>query len=928
MQVLELDDLQSSTYSEISEGHVTIPIPASYTGPFPTTYRITRKGEEDKRKKKKEKKRREKKKREKSSLCMSDLSTSSTLSTETVSSSASQATTRIVGKTVQEIPLLQMEPAAAAAVAGEGGPSLRVNNWTSGDLEEVYPELAANLKRFNSSLSPAWAATAGTGRGENTREQHHFPLLYVPQSELQTAPASRVVSQVAQEFPQLPSHAASPSHSPFFSPVAASSGVGSTFMPLLSLSQPPQPPPQYFPPSTPTHLPTPQPSTPTHPPPQPPPNTQFPTTSHPPTFTIANVPLRPFEPLLLHPVTTPATRPVSTPPPPPPPPQLLTLDDPLSRMKKEGFKLLSMEPDDEDVQFEDQPKKEEHLMKMQVSAHQESTKLLEGDSRRAQRRKKSVQRTEVDSVGGGADRTVIVQGLPDHVKRAARETIEKNVRSVEREVVPAGKVARRSLDEVNSIKKTQVPARKSSADSGTREIVIPAGKNMKNLEDQDDGIARETVPARKKLKSVDSIKPAPATKKGKGLDQAKSLARDMSDLAAERPPIELSGTGEKMTEPAKISVKDLQKEGMAVGILDHLDDAKDSVEEESRVPDDDEAFQPPQTTTKKKPFVHSMKPSILPEEVAHFPQELLPLESLEVRRLKLQAEHHKSGEVEDERELEMSSEPSNVTITDSFTSITPSFSASEKEKQHDNVAVASLPSTVTKSVQVDSQQISTPSPAKLSADKCVGPDVIMDAEVGADQQSIATERKTDGAIGSVARESSGKDEPDGLRVKEEGRKKAKKALPLPSEREPKIGAPVKETGKDLPPLEPRIAAPGKDLPPLEPKIGAIEAKKELPPLSRGKPTEEVGAIRSKELESQPGQLVDASTYSQSESLSESESAYLELKPKLKEALKPVSAAFGGQDVVPPVDLPFPLSSDDHNKHQLPRYDNNRAHIAG
>ena len=282
-----------------------------------------------------------------------------------------------------DIPLLQMEP-------------LQTSNWTSASLEQVYPNIMENLRRFDRSVAPGWKTIDPTSQFRRNYSEHPaqdskdtpFPLLGWPKEAAFTLPGMAQYSMHSQPVPLLQEQKRLPAnlvpltattldnepHMQDFSvlldhlnraflphqqplhPYPLPSDDKPTHLPQTPnlpsqpSSQPPNlssQPPNF--PSQPPYLPLqplilsshppysshsyklpPHPSHPDHLS-QSPQTHQLSSPHQPPTFTLPHIPLRPYIPLLLPNQSM--------------PPKLLELDDPLTKMKKEGFRLLSIEAD-------------------------------------------------------------------------------------------------------------------------------------------------------------------------------------------------------------------------------------------------------------------------------------------------------------------------------------------------------------------------------------------------------------------------------------------------------------------------------------------------------------------------------------------------------------------------------------------------------
>ena len=193
------------------------------------------------------------------------------------------------------IPLLQID--AVPRPHSPGPPMARCS------LEQAYPSVVENLRKFQQSFSPECL-------GEKAPPTQPFPLLHFPEEARQQSGLP-----LGTQPPPMAPHQIQLQQNLFSAPVSA---------PPFSSQQPPahQSAP-HFPP--PMHYSAPQlPPLLNNQPPHPPQPNFF----HPPSdFTLPNVPLQPFVPLLI-----PQGKPV-----------LLKLEDPLTKMKENGIKLLNVD---------------------------------------------------------------------------------------------------------------------------------------------------------------------------------------------------------------------------------------------------------------------------------------------------------------------------------------------------------------------------------------------------------------------------------------------------------------------------------------------------------------------------------------------------------------------------------------------------------
>lgn len=189
------------------------------------------------------------------------------------------------------IPLLQMDAVPRPHKSGPHthgpGPPM-----ASCSLEQAYPSVVENLRKFQLSFSPECL-------GEKAPPTWPFPLLCLPE-EVGQHPGLPLSTQPPSTAPQLQNLFSAPA--PPFSSHQSPAHHATPQLPLLLNNQPLQPPHSNF--------------------------------VHPPSdFTLPNVPLQPFVPLLITPSQIP----------PPGKPVLLKLEDPLTKTKENGVKLLSMD---------------------------------------------------------------------------------------------------------------------------------------------------------------------------------------------------------------------------------------------------------------------------------------------------------------------------------------------------------------------------------------------------------------------------------------------------------------------------------------------------------------------------------------------------------------------------------------------------------
>lgn len=233
------------------------------------------------------------------------------------------------------LPLLQMDLA----------PPQSRTDWTSCSLEEAYPDVMENLRIFDQCATPPTRQqdVLGIG-GVSANQTPAFPLLSIAK-EMEHLPGLiqepigyQPPSASVPPRPTAPVPPYTQPHPPHYS--------NQTFLqhqvPLefnIPLPHHTQQPPTFTYPQTP-HFPL------LNVPGHLPPTTTYHTPLYPPPdFQLPHVPLIPFQPL-----ATPPIQPIgvaahhTAQPTPIQPPSLLKLDDPLSKMREEGFRLLSIDP--------------------------------------------------------------------------------------------------------------------------------------------------------------------------------------------------------------------------------------------------------------------------------------------------------------------------------------------------------------------------------------------------------------------------------------------------------------------------------------------------------------------------------------------------------------------------------------------------------
>ena len=234
--------------------------------------------------------------------------------------------------TIGGLPLLQIDSSPVHSSPAE---------LAKCSLEEAYPDVMQNLRNFNQCIvTPTRQPGVATG-GLISSDQPAFPLLSIG---MEAEPLPGLVQDPIGYQPQPVSIPAAR----LFTPLPPHSYSNQTQVPMeLNL-----PPPLSLPPQQPLQTPQPPvsalPQT-THFPLLSIPG-QAPSTHHTPShavpdYQLPSIPLVPFQPLVFPPPPPVTTTPAHHPPIQQQSPRLLKIDDPLSKMKAEGFKLLSIDPE-------------------------------------------------------------------------------------------------------------------------------------------------------------------------------------------------------------------------------------------------------------------------------------------------------------------------------------------------------------------------------------------------------------------------------------------------------------------------------------------------------------------------------------------------------------------------------------------------------